>query len=113
MLYQACNGVERDDDDGFLARALPLPAVRSTLRKNGKKANELVYTNMYPRSLDPYAFLSLPLQLLDVLSLATSVHEPDLVERALLRPSPRLAPRRNIARGPLLPHGSDGRGGAS
>ena len=78
-----------------------------------KKANGLVYTNMYPRSLDPYAFLSLPLQLLDVLSLATSVHEPDLVERALLRPSPRLAPRRHIARGPLLPHGSDGRGGAS
>ena len=60
-----------------------------------------------------YAFLSLPLQLLDVLSLATSVHEPDLVERALLRPSPRLASRRHIARGPLLPHGSDGRGGAS
>jgi len=89
-----------------VVRCVPA-AVRSTFLK---KANELVYTNMYPV---PYAFLSLPLQLLDVLSLATSVHEPDLVERALLRPSPRLAPRRHIARGPLLPHGSDGRGGAS
>ena len=49
---------------------------------------------------------------LDVLSLASSVYEPDLVERALLGPSPRLAPRWLTGRGPLLPHGSDGRGGA-
>ena len=49
---------------------------------------------------------------LDVVSLASSMHEPDLVECAPLGPSPRLAPRRLTAHGPLLPHGSDGWGRA-
>ena len=35
---------------------------------------------------------------LNVLSLASSMHEPELVERALLGPSPRLALRRLIER---------------